>query len=271
MQFVKVSRRLMFIASLLLGSQAFAADSYSFGVVPQQSAIHTLETWGPIVEKLSQQTGKKIILKTSPDIVTFQKQLSEGAFDFAYMNPHHYISFHDKSGYNALTKAKDKRIKGILVVSKDSPINSVAQLKGMPVAFPKGAFAADIMPNAWLKQQGIEVDAHYVGSHEEGYKKVSQGMYMASGGVMRTFKAGDEITRGTLKVLWTSDGYTPHAIAVHPRVPAADSSAVQQALVALADDAEGQAMVKALKLKGFEAAQDSDWNDVRALNLPPLQ
>ena len=30
-------------------------------------------------------------------------------------------------------------------------------------------------------------------------------------------------------------------------------------------------MLKQLKLKGFEAAKDSDWNDVRALQLPPLQ
>jgi len=271
MTVTRLTHAVLLFITLLIAGQASATDSYSFGVVPQQSTLRTVQTWGPVVERISRETGKKIILKTSPDIVTFQRQLSEGTFDFAYMNPHHYISFHDKTGYNALVKAKDKRIKGILVVRKDNPAQSVEQLAGQAVVFPKGAFAAQIMPEAWLKAQGIAVQVHYAGSHDEGYKKVSSGLYAAAGGVMRTFKGLDEITRGTLRVLWTSDGYTPHAIAAHPRVPATDADAVKQALAALDGDAGGQAMLKSLKLKGLEQASNADWDDVRGLGLTPLE
>lgn len=267
----RFSRHLFALGALLISSQSMAADSYSFGVVPQQSALKTLENWGPVIEHLKKITGKNIILKTSDDIPGFQQQLSAGKFDFAYMNPHQYISFHDKSGYNALVKAKDKRIKGILVVRKDSPIKDVKDLNGMPVILPKGAFAAQIMPEAWLKSQGIKVDVSYAKSHDAGYKKVSDGMYMAAGGVMRTFKSLDEITRGTLKVLWTSDGYTPHAIAASPKVDAATATAVQEALAGLDSDDAGKAMLKKLKLKGLEKAANADWDDVRGIGLPALQ
>lgn len=41
---------------------------------------------------------------------------------------------------------------------------------------------------------------------------------VAGGGIMRTFNALPGYFREQLKIIWTSQGYTPHAIATHPRV-----------------------------------------------------
>ena len=73
--------------------------------------------------------------------------------------------------------------------------------------------------------------------------------------------------RDELRILWTTPAYTPHAIAVHPRVDAGIRHALQQALVAIDTDASRSDILARLKLKGFVAARNSDWDDVRALKI----
>ena len=44
-------------------------------------------------------------------------------------------------------------------------------------------------------------------------------------------------------------------------------AAVQQALTALGDDPQGRLALERLRLKGFKAAVNSDWDDVRSLEI----
>ena len=64
----------------------------------------------------------------------------------------------------------------------------------------------------------INVQSKYVNSHDAVYRNVAMGRLVAGGGIIRTFNALPERFRKQLKIIWTSDGYTPHAIATHPRV-----------------------------------------------------
>jgi len=243
--------------------------AFSFAVVPQQAPSKLLEAWGPVLRYLEQHTGHRFIFRTSPDIPTFEDRVLAGEYDFAYMNPYHFTVFNrGEDGYQAVAKARDERIRGIIVVRKDSPIQSFAELDGKELAFPApAAFAASVLPRASLKAAGIEIDAKYVSSHDSVYQSVAKGLYPAGGGVVRTLNATDPAVREQLRILWTTPGYTPHAIAARADVPADVVAAVQQALVAMADDEEGHAALEKLRIKGLERATNADWDDVRALNI----
>lgn len=115
-----------------------------FGVVPQQSATQLAKLWPPILAALSENANYQLQFATAPDIPTFERRLKAGEYDIAYMNPYHYVVFHDSPGYLALAREKDKKLKGLLVVRKDSPIKSLAQLEGKTLAFPAPAAFAEI-------------------------------------------------------------------------------------------------------------------------------
>lgn len=258
---------------LLLSSHAAQAEqpTYSFGIVPQQSASKLARLWGPILKQIGQQAGFKLRFTTAPDIPTFEERLANGEYDFAYMNPYHYTVFHQSNGYQALAKARDKRIKGIMVVRKDSEIQRLEDLQGNSLAFPApAAFAASILSRANLSASAVSFTPAYVSSHDSVYRAVAKGLYPAGGGVIRTLNNVDSEIRQQLRVLWTSQGYTPHAIAFHPRVAEQDARQLQQALVSLETKDSGVALLKNIKLKGFEIAEDGDWNDVRSLELKQL-
>lgn len=260
------------VATMSVAFKGQAEDkTYSFSVVPQQTASKTAEIWNPILTYLSDKTGYKFVLKTAKSIPVFEGRLAKQEPDFSYMNPYHYTHFHDAADYHALARAKDRVIKGIVVVRKDSPLKSLDELAGQEIAFPSAAaFAASVLPRGYLKANGIDITPQYVNSHDSVYLNVARGRLVAGGGIIRTFKNADAKVRESLRVLWTSNGYTPHAIAAHKRVSPEIVKAVQSALVALEETEDGKTMLGRMKIKGIMAAQDQDWDDVRALKLNEL-
>jgi len=269
----RIKLRYLILSLLLSVSPGLYAvkQVYTFAIVPQQSASKMAKLWTPVLNYINQQTGLDVQFKTAKDIPTFEQRLSEGEYDFAYMNPYHFTVFNQTPGYQAVARARDKKIKGILVVRKDSPIQSIQELNNMTLAFPApAAFAASILPRAELSGIGNTYQARYVSSHDSVYRAVAKGIYPAGGGVMRTFNNVSPDVRDQLKILWTTKGFTPHAIASHPDVPAEVSILLQSALVAMEQSEEGQQLLENIKIKGFETAKNEDWDDVRTLRIDLL-
>jgi len=253
------------------GQAAAASETYTFGIVPQQAASKLARLWSPILKRVSEKSGYKVVFKTAKNIPTFEKVLATGGYDLSYMNPYHYTVFSQNPGYRAFAKQADKRIRGIVVVRKDSPVKNLKDLSGSQLAFPApAAFAASVLPRAKLSNDGIPFTAKYVSSHDSVYRSVAKGLFKAGGGIQRTFGNVDEKTRNQLKVLWKTDGFTPHAFATHPNVPKEAARAIEKAFLDLNADAEGLKLLKSINFKGIEAAGNADWDDVRALGIDLL-
>jgi phosphonate transport system substrate-binding protein len=243
----------------------------SFGVVPQQSSSKLARKWVPIFNYISNKSGYKIIFKTAPDIPEFERRLQKGEYDLAYMNPYHYIVFNKTVGYKAFAKQKNKQIRGVLVVRKDSHINTYEDLAGNSLAFPSPvAFAASILTREFLLNNRIEFIPKYVGSHDSVYRAVKNGIYPAGGGVIRTLNNMDKSIRNQLRILWTSRPYTPHAFAAHPALPDQKVEKIFKAMKAMNDDPEAQHLLRGINFNGFEAAKANDWDDVRELKVKEL-
>jgi phosphonate transport system substrate-binding protein len=243
----------------------------SIGIVPQQNATKLARLWTPICNYLSRQTGYRYVFKTAKDIPTFEKRLAAGEYDIVYMNPYHYTVFSIDPGYRAFARETNKRIQGIIVVKKDSAIQSIAELSGKTLAFPApAAFAASVLPRAYLKTKQIEISPRYVSSHDSVYLTVSKNLYPAGGGIQRTFNNMPESIREQLRILWKTPGYTPHAFAAHPRLAAAVIEDTAGALIAMSTDEKGGKLLENLKFNPIGPARDEDWDDVRGLGIALL-
>lgn len=244
---------------------------YRFSVVPQQSPSKTARLWGPVITYLEEVTGEKFRLSISGSIPKFENELAFGHDDFSYMNPYHYIEFHASQGYQAIARAKDRKLKGIIIVHKDSSLRELAELNGKTMVFPApAAFAATLLPREALQQKNISYEHAFAGSHDAVYLNVVRGRYSAGGGIIRTLNNMPKSIRENLKILWQSESYTSHAIAAHPAVPAELVIAVQQALQDLDKTEQGRHILSLINIKGWIKADDTDWDDVRRLQLNPL-
>lgn len=244
------------------------AQTYSFGIVPQQSASELAKLWVPILTYLENKTGYRLQFTTARDIPTFEQRLAASEYDFAYMNPYHYTVFHASLGYTAVVAERDRQLEGIVVVRKDSSYQSIADLGGMRIAFPSPAsFAASILPSRFMDKNGIAHTPVYVSSHDSVYLTVAQGLYPAGAGIERTLALVDPAVRAQLRVLWVTQSVAPHPIAVHPRVPSQVTERLKSELLAMAADPQGSALLKALGFNDFVEVDDADYDTVRALDI----
>ena len=244
----------------------------AFGVVPQQAASRLAEDWGPLLAEISRRSGVALVFRTAPNIPVFEERLGLGNYDLAYMNPYHYVVFHAASGYRAFAKEQERRIKGILVVRKDSAYRKPADLAGKTVVFPApAAFAASILPQAEFGRLKIPIEAKFVASHDSVYRAVASGLQEAGGGIQRTFEAAPAEIRDALRVLAETPAYTPHAFAAHPRVAPEVLAKVLAAMQSLAGDETGRRLLAPLAFKGIAGARDDEWNDIRALDIKLLE
>lgn len=243
----------------------------TFGIVPQQSAKKLAKAWTPILQYLSRETGVNIAFRTAPNIPVFEQRLAAGEYDLAYMNPYHYTVFREQPGYIAIAKQKNKKIQGIVVVKADSKIQSLAELKGQTLAFPSpAAFAATILPQANMRKDKIDFTAEYVSSHDSVYLSVAQGLFVAGGGVKRTFNSMAPEIRDQLRILWTTPAYTPHAIASHPRVSHEIRTKIIHAMITMDGNSEGASLLKTINFEALIAPEPVDWEDVKNLNIQLL-
>ncbi|MEI7457383.1 MAG: phosphate/phosphite/phosphonate ABC transporter substrate-binding protein [Nitrosomonadales bacterium] len=266
-----ISLVLLFTAMHMARAEA-PLPTLSMGIVPQQSASRLAEEWSPLLAEIGRRAGVNLVFRTAPNIPVFEERLSQGDYDLAYMNPYHYIVFHKANGYQAFAKEQDRKIRGILVVKKDSAYRQLADLKGRTVVFPApAAFAASILPQAEFGRLNIPIEAKFVASHDSVYRAVSSGLQEAGGGIQRTFEACPPEIRDALRVLSETPAYTPHAFAAHPRISADLVARVQSAMLSLAHDEAGLRLLTPLAFKGISAARDKEWNDIRALDIDLLK
>ena len=246
------------------------AEVLRFGVVPQQSASRLARVWLPVLEVVSKETGLQIEFTTTKDIPTFESCLAEQRYDLAYMNPYHYIVFHESAGYTAFAKQAGHRLKGILVARKGSNVEELEDLQGSQLAFPSpAAFGASVIPRAELVVAGVTFSPVYVKSHDSVYLSVAAGLFPAGGGVLRTWNTVAPEVKDQLQILHSTRDYTPHAFASSPSLGVDRVKSVQKALTAL--QTQTPDVIKSLGMKGIEQAVDADWDDIRSLNLTKKQ
>ena len=231
------------------------------GVVPQQSPLRLLKVWSPIAQYLSEKTGEKIIFKTEKSIDTFEKVLYTGGYDFAYMNPYHFVVANKVQGYNAKVRAT-RNIRGILVMKKEKKLEDATRY-----LFPApNAFAATLLTKYELHEKyGVNVQlldkAIYVNSHDSVYKGVSRGVGDIGGGIERTYNAlNDLTTKESLNIVHTTSAYPSHPFAFKPDISKQKEQKIVDALLSMPLE-----YLKPLKMKKLKKIENKEYDSVKQL------
>lgn len=247
------------LAPSIVGS-AIAAE-FTVGVVPQFEAKKLHSTWQPILDALSLKTGHTFKLMGSKTIPEFESSLQKGEFDIIYANPWHAVIANETQGYVPIIKDGKKKLKGILVVRKDSGINEVSQLDGQEVAFPApNALGASLLMSADLQNLfGVQVVPIYVKTHTSVYLNVVLGDASAGGGVRGTFMELPNKMSDALRVLYETRPMNPHPICVHPRLSDEDRVTIQRAFLDLGEDLATNSLFSEVPIDLPERASIDDY------------
>jgi phosphonate transport system substrate-binding protein len=243
---------------------------YTFGVISQRSPILTAQYWNPILQFVTARSGVALELHVTRTGEEHADAVRRRQFDFIYSN-HNFAPANAGAGYRVIARPAQAAISGQIVVLADSPVRSLADLKGKEVAFPsKAAFVGYHVPMDALLRKGIVVSPQFAGNQEGAMAQLKSQRVVAAG--VNSQLMSDFARRENLayRVLWSSEPYHNLPVSALPRVPAAVTAAVRDALVAMAVDAEGARVLAASadlvrqdRPLGFVVSTNRDYENMR--------
>lgn len=237
---------------------------YRFGVVPQFEQRKLFKIWSPILNELERITGLKFQLRGSSKIPEFEERFMSGGFDFAYMNPYHLVKANSSQGYVPLIRDNSRSLSGVLVVRKDSPIKTIADLHNKTIAFPApNALGASLLMRSELhRNHGIEFTPKYVQTHSSVYLHVAKRLVEAGGGVKQTLDLQRDVIKDNLEVIYTTQFTNPHPVVSHPRVSLKHQKLVQQAFLEIEKDNRSRLFLRKVPMGNAVIATMNDYQNI---------
>lgn len=242
---------------------------YKVGIVPQFEQRKLYRIWRPILDRLEKLAGLKLTLVGTSKISEFEKHLVAGKFDIAYMNPYHLLQGNSSQGYLPVIHDGNRKLKGILVVHKESGITNPRQLDGKIVAFPSpNALGASLLLRAELSRIfNIKIQPKYVKTHSSVYLHVAKHLVTAGGGIKRTLTAQNDIIRSELRIIHETQGVAPHPIAFHPRMPATDREKLLSAILKMGDNPNDCKLLDNIPMTKVKKTSLADYKSLTELGL----
>lgn len=254
-------------AAALSASPAQAKEPYRFGVIPQVSMDKLAAAWVPILEAVSKKSGVPLKFDSAPNLNEYEARYMAGDYDMAFVQPYFYAVLDKKKHYRAHAR-EDGSLQGIFIVAKDSPLKTLADLRGKRVAFPSpNSFAATLLTKQDLRKAGVDpekgISAQYMGSQDAVYEALLSGGADCGAGIPRTLDQLPEERRSLLRVLHKTAPSVGFAVSALGKMPSEDAAKVAAALIELSTEEQGKALLKAANVKGFVPAKDADWDGLR--------
>jgi phosphonate transport system substrate-binding protein len=233
-----------------------------FGIEPRGSAEETRAAFTRLADYLSRELNEPVRLVIADDFTDYGRKLQNREFDITFAAPATILYSMELKGPELAAVALDRdsgaTLKGVFLVPKDSPIESLAQLKGKKIAYVAKSSQGYIVQSHTLRQAGLDpakdVEAQFTQKLDRAVAAVLDGKADAAGvGDVVFGKLKGKMDLSSLRLLSTSPA-TPNWVVVS--LHAGKTTTLKRALLKLAP---GSAPAKSVMgEKNFVGFQDID-------------
>jgi phosphonate transport system substrate-binding protein len=265
---------------------AYVPKELKVQFVPSQAA-ETLEAKAKPLEKLlGDKLGIPVKVSVSTNYNTIIEAMASKQVDVGFLPPTAYVLAKDKGAASVILQSQRYGVKedgsntdqlvdnykSMIVVKKNSPINSIADLKGKKIAWQDVTSTAGyIYPAAEMKKAGVDPEKDVQGitvkGHDKGVLAVLNGDVDAAAvfeDARNNVKKDFPNVFADTKVIYRTQGIPNDTIAVRSDMDQAWKDKISDAFIAIGKDPEGQKIVKDIYTHvGYVKATDKNFDVVR--------
>ncbi|PZD97126.1 phosphate/phosphite/phosphonate ABC transporter substrate-binding protein [Paenibacillus sambharensis] len=276
------------------GSQAASApDKFVIAYLPQESDTQTQQTYKDFENKLSEAIGVPVESYKATSYNAAIEAMKNNKADLAMFGPFSYIVAVERAGVEPIVGVSIPALANapasVIIVPKDSPIQTLEDLKGRTFGFVDPvSTTGHLFPKATLvKQLGVtpeELDTsffksvQFAGKHDNAVLGVVRGQYdaaAASAIIPDMLVQRGIIEKDSYRVLAASEAMAPITpFAIRSSVPQEMKDQVKSFLLGYEDPNYFKAVMGSDQAKFVDIA-DSDFDPIREtaelLNLSPEQ
>ena len=249
-------------------------ETFYFGFDLRSGPLEDARQYLPFLNYLNRTTGYRFKLRFMPDDVSITDALGSGEIHFAAIGAVSFVLAHEKYGVVSLARGINSlgksEYQSIIVVSPDSQIQNVSDLRGKRFAFGSTTSTqGHLIPRIILAEQGLSLDDFsnfsYTGSHRDCANTVIMGTFDACG--MQDTLARSMADEGLVKILHTSSYYPSSGVSANKDVSRTALDKVRQALLDFDPQGRDSESLhdwqKTEMPRGFEASDPTDYSDLQ--------
>lgn len=245
-----------------LPPSAAAADELVLGIFPFLSTRQMVDQFTPLKDHLSQAVGQPVTLRSAPDYRSFIERTANGEYDVIIDAPHLARLAQKRDGYRLLAQSGYK-VEFMVVARKDSPVQTLADLRGRAVAIGARLSLTHMLLGRELLKNGLVLDRDVQYLDTATFSNVLQAVIRgdAAAGALTAlvWNGSPPEARGELREILRQKDLGPGLIVVgHPRLGAATERKLQKALHSFKDTAAGQAYFQKTKQIDFRSVDEAD-------------
>ena len=279
-RFVNGRRILLALAAALLVAPAWGQGTakpgvLTIGFIPAEDSRAMVRQSQAIFDIVTKHTGMKVDAFVGSDYNATIEALRAGHIDVALLGPFSYVLATTVAPVEAfavtvIARTMQPSYKSIIIASKDSNINSLADLKGRTFAFvDPGSTSGFMVPSAAFIKAGITPEKDfkqvmYSGGHDATIVSVGSGKVDAGSVADRIYERG--CAKGLadcnkLKVVWTSPAIPNDPLLYRRNLPEDMKAKIREAFFSVKNLAFGEMGTVAR----FDPATDKDYDPIREI------
>lgn len=237
----------------------------------------TLETYAPLLDYLSARLDRPVRLIQRGTYAEINELLRSGGADLAFVCGGAYVEGQREFGMELLVAPQvrgETEYFSYIIVARDSSAQSLADLRGRSFAFTDPLSNSGHLAPQWaLYQMGETPEAFFSStlftySHDNSIRAVADHLVDAAAvdSLVYDFTiARDPTFSGQTRVIAKLGPFGIPPVVVHPDLDPALKAQLRAALLDMADDPQGQAVLDALMMDRFATVDDSIYASIRQM------
>lgn len=251
-------------------------SSLVFGVFPRKGFTRTIKTFTPLAEYLSAQIDRKVIIKSGRNFSNFWDGVEQRRYDLVHYNQYHYVRSHKEFSYEVIAKNEENHqstMSGVLIVRKDSGIQTLEDLRGKKIIFGGGRYAmqSHIIASYLLEQAGLKKTDYEYAFAESPPNAIYATYYrqaVAAGSADANLNlpiVKKRIDTSQLKIIARGDKLAHLPWAVKSELSASLKDKIKLSLIALRESAAGRKILKQANLTAIVKTSDKEYDPHRQI------
>lgn len=245
---------------------AEASGGVRMGVFPYFSTRALLDLYEPVRVLLQTELNRPTNLFTAPSFKAYADRTQAGEYDVLVTPPHLARLAQREAGYIPLTMFT-RELRGVVVVAKTSPIQTLHDLKGKRIATPNKIALVTIVGGQLLRDNGLVNDVNTliedVGSHTNAVLAVQRNEAEAAITETAALQQMPEDLRNSVRIIAQTQRLPHVMFLAHPRLGQAGVERMRAFLLRFSNTAEGRIF---LKISGFEGIRSVDEADMKSVD-----
>ena len=228
----------------------------------------------PLQTYLNEALGVPVKLIIPKDYTTTIEGLGNGSIDFATTGAVAYVKARKAYGVVPLVQRDiDKQFHSVFVTQANSPIQTIADLKGKRFAFGDVVSASgSVIPYRLMVEAGLDPNKdlewfRYTGSHPATVQAVAAGVADAGSSdetVFRSLVAEGKVDGSKIRVFYTSPPFVDYVWMARKDVPEAMQKKFIDAFLKLAPGKDDQ-VLEILRGQHYVLADDGEYQQIREM------